>query len=99
MIDLDLSGRHAIVTGASLGIGAAVVRLLADHGATVSFCARGEAAVAELAGYRPAAAPSAGTGGTGGTGEMPVVARHRAEKTGRSLDPRPVGAVVPLSRA
>ena len=34
MIDLDLTGRKAIVTGASLGIGAATVRLLADHGAT-----------------------------------------------------------------
>ena len=53
MIDLDLSGRRAVVTGASLGIGAASVRLLADHGATVSFCARGEEAVAELAGYQP----------------------------------------------
>lgn len=55
MIDLDLTGKRAIVTGASLGIGAAAVRLLADHGATVAFCARGEAAVAELAAYRPAA--------------------------------------------
>ena len=65
MIDLDLSGRRAIVTGASLGIGAAVVRLLADHGATVSFCARGEAAVAELAGYRPAGSAAAGTRASG----------------------------------
>ena len=40
MIDLDLSGKRALVTGASLGIGEAVVKLLADHGADVSFCAR-----------------------------------------------------------
>ena len=32
MIDLDLSGKRALVTGASLGIGEAVVKLLADHG-------------------------------------------------------------------
>jgi 3-oxoacyl-[acyl-carrier protein] reductase len=49
MIDLDLTGKRAIVTGASQGIGAATVRLLADHGAAVAFCARGEEAVEELA--------------------------------------------------
>ncbi len=53
MIDLDLSGRRAVVTGASLGIGAAVVRLLADHGARVAFCARGADAVDDVAGYEP----------------------------------------------
>ena len=50
MIDLDLTGKRAIVTGASIGIGAATVRLLADHGADVAFCARGEDGVNALAG-------------------------------------------------
>ncbi len=53
MLATDLSGRRAVVTGASIGIGAATVTMLADHGAEVIFCARGEAAVDELAGYRP----------------------------------------------
>ena len=53
MIDLDLSGKRALVTGASLGIGEAVVKLLADHGADVSFCARTASGVATLAGYKP----------------------------------------------
>ena len=53
MIDLDLTGKRAVVTGASLGIGAATVRALADQGAHVSFCARDPDNVATLAGYRP----------------------------------------------
>ena len=40
MINLDLKGKRAVVTGASLGIGEATVRMLAEHGADVSFCAR-----------------------------------------------------------
>ncbi|MBQ2629162.1 MAG: SDR family NAD(P)-dependent oxidoreductase, partial [Kiritimatiellae bacterium] len=35
-----LEGRVAIVTGASRGIGAAIVRKLADEGAKVVACAR-----------------------------------------------------------
>ena len=53
MIDLDLSSKKAVVTGASLGIGAATVKLLADHGAHVSFCARNSKEVDVLAGYSP----------------------------------------------
>lgn len=51
-LTIDLSGRLAMVTGASEGIGAATVRALAAHGATVAFCSRsaatGEALAAEL---------------------------------------------------
>jgi 3-oxoacyl-[acyl-carrier protein] reductase len=47
--ELDLSGRTAVVTGASAGIGAEIVRALATHGADVAFCARTEAGVDALA--------------------------------------------------
>ena len=53
MIDLNLTGKRAVVTGASLGIGAAVVKMLADQGAEVVFCARHEDGVALLAKYQP----------------------------------------------
>jgi len=53
MLDLDLSGHRAVVTGASLGIGEATVKMLADHGAAVHFCARKESAIAALAEYSP----------------------------------------------
>tara|TARA_Y100000590_G_scaffold213192_1_gene241536 strand:- start:34785 stop:35570 length:786 start_codon:yes stop_codon:yes gene_type:complete len=51
MIDLSLKGKRAVVTGASLGIGAAVVKLLADHGASVTFCARTKDSIEELSNY------------------------------------------------
>jgi NAD(P)-dependent dehydrogenase (short-subunit alcohol dehydrogenase family) len=41
-LNLQLDGLHAIVTGGSSGIGAAVVRALAAEGCRVSFCARGQ---------------------------------------------------------
>ncbi len=53
MMNLDLSGKRAVVTGGSLGIGAAVVKMLADHGARVAFCARRQEAVDALDGYEP----------------------------------------------
>lgn len=41
----DLAGKHVIVTGGSQGIGAAVAREAAAHGAHVSLIARGESAL------------------------------------------------------
>ena len=54
MMDLDLKGKRAVVTGASLGIGEAVVKMLAEHGAEVSFCARNPNAVDELSSFKSA---------------------------------------------
>lgn len=47
---LELAGAHAVVTGASRGIGAALARELAARGAHVTVVARNEAALKELAG-------------------------------------------------
>ena len=44
-----LAGRHAVVTGASRGIGAAIASALAGEGARVSLLARDEARLSELA--------------------------------------------------
>jgi 3-oxoacyl-[acyl-carrier protein] reductase len=48
-VDLGLSGRACIVTGASRGIGLATARALAGEGARVLLLARDEAALAEAA--------------------------------------------------
>lgn len=42
-MDLGLSGRKAVVTAATRGIGLAIARTLADNGADVAICARGDA--------------------------------------------------------
>jgi len=50
MLDLkNLKDKSAVVTGASMGIGAATVKMLADYGCKVIFCSRNEEAVNQLA--------------------------------------------------
>jgi 3-oxoacyl-[acyl-carrier protein] reductase len=48
-MDLGLTGRRALVTGASKGIGLAIARTFVAEGAAVAICARGEAGVKEAA--------------------------------------------------
>ena len=61
-MDLGLTGKRAIITGASRGIGRAIADLLVAEGASVAICARGaegvESAV-ETAGRPRAPRPTA----------------------------------------
>jgi NAD(P)-dependent dehydrogenase (short-subunit alcohol dehydrogenase family) len=59
---LDLSGRRAIVTGASSGIGVETARVLADHGAEVTLAIRDIAAGDSVAASIRASTGNAGVG-------------------------------------
>jgi 3-oxoacyl-[acyl-carrier protein] reductase len=52
-VDLDLTGKHALVCGASQGIGLAAARALAELGADVTLLARREERLRELAASLP----------------------------------------------
>jgi 3-oxoacyl-[acyl-carrier protein] reductase len=47
-MNLHLSGLTAVVTGGSSGIGAAIVRVLAEEGCNVAFCARDRGRIASM---------------------------------------------------
>ncbi|MCU1463980.1 MAG: hypothetical protein JWO37_4055 [Acidimicrobiales bacterium] len=86
-MDTDLSGRRAIVTGGSAGIGAAVVRALAEHGARVAFCARDKDAVA-------AASTAAGAGVRGYVADMADAASIDAFLEAATADQGPADILV-----
>lgn len=44
-MDLGLSGKNAVITGATRGIGRAIANLLADEGANLAICSRNQADV------------------------------------------------------
>jgi 3-oxoacyl-[acyl-carrier protein] reductase len=49
-MNIDLTGKHALVTGASRGIGEAIARRLAQSGARVTLAARSKERVEQIAG-------------------------------------------------
>lgn len=57
---MELTGRTALITGASKGLGRYIARALADAGATVALVARDEAALRNVAGEISAAGGMAG---------------------------------------
>jgi 3-oxoacyl-[acyl-carrier protein] reductase len=75
-LDLQLSGKVAIVTGSSKGLGLATARALVEEGCRVTICARGEPALAA------AAAALNGLAGAAGQARVLAVAADLATAGG-----------------
>ena len=66
-MNLSLIGKRAVVTGASLGIGAAVVKMLSEYGAKVEYSARNPTVVEDQLGQEKIKGHAADMGDQGST--------------------------------
>jgi len=85
-MELGLGGRVAIVTAASKGLGRASALALADEGAAVAICARGEAALRQTEWAKTAASDLFGEGITVNLACPGYHATDRMKQLGTSSD-------------
>lgn len=81
-MDLQLSGRRALVTGGTRGIGRAIVAGLAEEGVAVGFCARDAAEIAATE-QAHGAGPGAVTGSVVDVADGPALTQWVADSADR----------------
>lgn len=101
-MDLQLSGKRVLITGASAGIGRAAAMLFAGEGAQLALCGRREQALADVAGAIEASGqprPHVVIGDLGDPDQCAGLATLAAAKLGGSVEImiNNAGASVPLS--